>query len=140
MSAAVLDDLRVLHATRGRILVHIPNWSGQGQRGLETRLRTMKGVLGAQANALTANVLIRFDPAMTSAGGVLATLGTFVRDGSDEGAPAPVRPHVVHDRDEHVGRARIAVPGLERNPAMVRQVVDHYCRIPGVKQIGRAHV
>jgi len=40
---------------------------------LEARLRRIQGVLGARANPLTGNVLIRFDPTATDEGVVLAS-------------------------------------------------------------------
>ena len=74
MSAAVVEGVNLVHATPGRARVRLPGWSGRGQRGLEARLRRIKGVLGARANPLTGNVLIRFDPAATDEGSVLASL------------------------------------------------------------------
>lgn len=133
MSIAILEEPQVLHATPGRIRVHIPTW--RGQRGLEARLSEVQGVLNARANSLTANVLLRFDPALTSVGTLVAALRSMLEDGIGVDEPAPVRPHVVPERSEGTGRARIAVPGLDRNPAMVRQVVDHYNSLPGVKRV-----
>src|SRR5947209_511225 len=135
VEAAVLEDPSVLHATPGRIRVHIPDWPGQGQRGLEARLCQMQGVISARANALTANVLIRFDPAATNAVALVGALRSLVGAGIEADEPEPARPHVVHERSGQTGRARIAVPGLDRNPAMVRQVVDHYSSLPGVKRV-----
>jgi calcium-translocating P-type ATPase len=135
LSVAVAAEPRVLHATPGRIRVHIPDWPGHGQRTLEARLRAVAGVLSAQANTLTANVLIRYDPARTGAAKLVDALRSLLRDGFTDDTPAPAQPHVVHERSGHTGRARIAVRGLDRNPAMVRQVVDHYCALPGVKRV-----
>ena len=59
MSAAVVEGVGLVHVTPGRVRVRLPGWSGRGQRGLEARLRRIRGVLGARANPLTGNVLIR---------------------------------------------------------------------------------
>ncbi len=69
----MVEGVDLVHATVGRVRVRLPGWSGRGQRGLEARLRRVWGVLGARANPLTGNVLIRFDPTATDEGVVLAS-------------------------------------------------------------------
>ncbi|MCA1668206.1 MAG: heavy-metal-associated domain-containing protein, partial [Thermomicrobia bacterium] len=65
MSAVVAEEpqAHLIHAVPGRIRVHVPGLSAPRERGIETRLRALPGVRSAQANTLTGNVLIRFDPA-----------------------------------------------------------------------------
>ncbi len=65
MSLAVAGEPRVVHAIPGRMRVHLPGWEGRGPRGLEARLRRMRGVSSARANPLTGNILIRFDQTET---------------------------------------------------------------------------
>ncbi len=48
MSVAVAEEPRVLHTVPGRVRVHVPGWSGQGKRSIETRLREVQGVRSAQ--------------------------------------------------------------------------------------------
>ena len=135
MAAVALAEPQVLRATSGRIRVHMPGWSGQGCRRLEDSLRQAKGVVNAQASGVTANILICFDPGATTRSKVLAALVSLLKKGLSDDPPLRARPHVQHERTEHTGRARIAVPGLDRNPEMVRRVVDHYSALPGVKHV-----
>ena len=52
MSVAVAEEPRVLHRVPGRVRVHLPAWTGQGKRYIETRLRQVPGVRSVQANSL----------------------------------------------------------------------------------------
>src|SRR5579884_163386 len=63
MSVAVVEAPHVLHAIAGRIRVQIPGWSGGGKQSIEEKLRQLPGILSVQANSLTSNVLVTFDPA-----------------------------------------------------------------------------
>src|SRR6266852_2915875 len=74
MSIAVAEGPHVIHTLPGRIRVHLPEWSGQGKRTIEAMLRQVQGVYSAQANALTGNILIYFDPLMTDEQRVLSML------------------------------------------------------------------
>ncbi len=59
MSFAVAEEPRVVHTLPGRLRVHVPEWSGQGKRSIETQLRQVQGVRSVQANNLTSNILIQ---------------------------------------------------------------------------------
>ncbi|CAA9448562.1 MAG: hypothetical protein AVDCRST_MAG02-657 [uncultured Rubrobacteraceae bacterium] len=139
MSAAVVEGVGLVHATPGRVRVRLPGWSGRGQRGLEARLRRIRGVLGARANPLTGNVLIRFDPAATDEGSVLASLeelrpelGGLPEDGPE---PPPAQSERrARDGQGLTGRARIAVRGLDRDPRLARHVVERLGSRPGVRR------
>lgn len=133
MTSAALAEPEVLHVTPGRIRLHLPDWSGQGQHGFETRLRQIQGVLSASANSLTANVLIRFDPAVADLKAILAAVRSIVPTGEEE--PDLAQPHVLHERAGETGRARIAVRGLDRNPELARQLVESLHRQPGVTRV-----
>jgi len=142
MSAAVVEGVGLVHATPGRVRVRLPGWSGRGQRGLEARLRRVRGVLAARANPLTGNVLIRFDSAATDEASVLASVGELEPEllrGLPEDGPEP--PPVLRERrvrggvrEGLVGRARIAVRGLDRDPRLVRQAVERLEARPGVRR------
>ncbi|HZC79705.1 MAG TPA: hypothetical protein VE258_18265, partial [Ktedonobacterales bacterium] len=87
MSATVAspasDETRafeVVHALRGRVRVHLTNWSGEGQQRIEARLRSLPGVRAAQANPLTGNVLIHYDPAQIDEVGVLEAMRSLCAD------------------------------------------------------------
>jgi hypothetical protein len=56
------------------VRVHLPDWDGGGPDQVEARLRWVPGVAAVEANPLTRNVLIRFDPCMTDAPSLLAAL------------------------------------------------------------------
>jgi len=44
MGVAFAEELCVLHTLPGRVRIHVPQWSGQGKRSLETQLRQIQGV------------------------------------------------------------------------------------------------
>ena len=133
MSVAVAEEPRVLHTVPGRVRVHVPGWSGQGKRSLETRLREVQGVWSAQANALTGNILLQFDPTVTNEQTVLALVKSLVKDVSSEPENEPAPPPVVREKHGRTTRARIAVRGLDRNPDLAKQVVEALGRHPGVR-------
>jgi len=141
MIVAAVDEPQLVHAVPGRVRIHLSGWSGHGQRRLETRLRQLQGVLSAQASSLTANLLIRFDPAAIDAQAILRAVQTLLRDGGSTGADSqveedePARPHVLHEREGHMGRARISIRGLDRHPELIRRVVDQFLRQPGVTRV-----
>src|SRR5258707_344758 len=133
MSVAVAEEPRVLHTVPGRVRVHVPGWSGQGKRSLETRLREVQGVWSAQANALTGNILLQFDPTVTNEQTVLALVKSLVKNVSSEPENEPALPPVVREKHGRATRARIAVRGLDRNPHLAKQVVEALERHPGVR-------
>ncbi|CAA9418582.1 MAG: hypothetical protein AVDCRST_MAG03-2379 [uncultured Rubrobacteraceae bacterium] len=139
MSAAVVEGVSLVHATPGRVRVRLPGWSGRGQRGLEARLRRIRGVLGAQANPLTGNVLIRFDPAATDEGAILASVEELepeIRGLPEDGPEPPPAQHERRVREGRgsIGRARIAVRGLDRDPRLARHAVERLGARPGVRR------
>jgi cation-transporting P-type ATPase I len=142
MAVAALDEPTLVHALPGRVRVHLPGWSGEGQRALETGLRKLPGVESAQANGLTSNVLIRFDPSKVETGTLFARLRALVSSVGqlDRDGPSPRHragpPAVVHERKGDVGRARIAVRGLDRDPAIAQKAVDALKKQPGVVRVG----
>jgi hypothetical protein len=60
--------------------VHLPGWGGEGPRNIEPRVCRVKGVISAQANPLTTNVLIHFDPAATDERAILGAMGAIGTD------------------------------------------------------------
>lgn len=144
MSAVVAEEPRLLHALPGRIRVQAPWWSGQGQHRLEAQLRQMPGVQRVQANPLTRNILIIFDPDITNQQAIfedMRTLGQahaatpIFAPGAAELPKAEASeptPHVLHSRHGHLRRARIAVRGLDRDPHLARHVVERLEKHAGV--------
>jgi hypothetical protein len=68
---------RVLSAIPGRLRVHLPSWHDEQTDRIEAQLRQVPGVEAVQANPLTGNVLIHFNPRATSAQAILATAGAL---------------------------------------------------------------
>jgi cation transport ATPase len=137
MNAALAGDPEVVHAVRGRVRVHLPGWSGWGQRRLESHLRELQGVLSASANAFTGNVLVRFEPSQVNVTDILAA----ARDALQEVLDTPLEdrslPHALHEPAEHKGRARarITVRGIDCDPAVARAAVERLGRRPGVLRV-----
>ncbi len=132
MSGALAERPRVLHSLPDRLRVHLPAWSGDGPAQVELRLRRLPGVRRVQANPLTGNVVIGFDPRTTSEGILLSAL-------APNGAPAevpeeerPLPPVVVEEEEGTLRRAAIAVRGLDRDPRVARRVLDGLRRFLGV--------
>jgi calcium-translocating P-type ATPase len=135
MSGVTTPEPQVLHAVPGRLRVHLPGWSGGGAHLIERRLRRLPGVRRAEANPLTGNVLAVFDARAVSRESVLAALR--VADGEPPGpqAEAPSLPPAVEEEaGGGVRRARIAVRGLDRDPRLVRRVLDRLRRHLGVRR------
>ena len=133
MSIAVAEEPRILHTIPGRLRVHLPTWSGQGKRQIETHLRQLHGVRSVQANTLTGNVLIQYDPAMTNEQTILAEAQSFDLNTTDEPEPEPPPPPVAREKQGKTVRARIAVRGLDRDPHVAKRVIEHLRRHPGVR-------
>jgi hypothetical protein len=79
MTEIVTQGPRVLHRLPGRLRVHLPGWSGPGREQLEQALALVPGVRSAQANPLTGNVLICFDPRQVPEGLLRVALDAAVR-------------------------------------------------------------
>ena len=124
MSLVANQQPRIVHKLPGRIRMHLPGWEGQGQRGLEARLRRMRGINDVRSSALTRNVLVRFDPNATDDESVLAAVRALgVGEGEEVREEQEVTP-VQLERRGSSGRARIAVRGLDRDPDLARRVVE----------------
>jgi hypothetical protein len=129
----------VLHALRGRIRVHLPVWPEGGRLQLEQHVGRLRGVRRVEANPLTANILIGFDPQATDPDTLLA--GLVAAEPAADTRPAPPEapedrpsPSVVQERGPGpVRQARIAVRGLDRDPRVARKVVVRLRRLIGVR-------
>src|SRR5436309_4831142 len=133
MSVAVAEKPRVLHTIPGRLRVHVPGWEGQGKRSIETELRQIQGVQSVQANALTGNILVQFDPAVTNEQAILGTVSSLELNRADE-PDQPPPPPTVREKQGGTVRARIAVRGLDRDPHLAKRILQHLeGRYPGVR-------
>ncbi len=133
MSIAEASEPRVLHTIPGRLRVHLPAWEGQGKRRIETELRRIQGVQSVQANALTGNILLQFDRAVTNEQAMLGTLSRLELNRADE-PDQPPPPPTVREKQGATVRARIAVRGLDRDPHLVKRILHHLeSRYPAVR-------
>lgn len=129
MGIAVAEDPRVLHAIPGRVRMHISEWSGAGKRELETKLRRVEGVRSVQANAVTGNILIQYDPLITDEGNLVTIAGTLAHDVGDEATSTPAEaetplPPAIRTQHGQTVRARIAVCGIDRDPHLAKRVIE----------------
>jgi cation transport ATPase len=133
MSSDTRDKPRILHAIPGRIRVHLPHWSGQGQRHLEQRVRAVPGVRRAEANPTTGNILICFDSRQTNESALLSALDTAEEDAHALPEDKPLPPVMDEAGSGPLRQARIAVRGLDRDPQVVRKVVEQLRKLFGVR-------
>ena len=129
MSVATVEGARVIHALPGRIRVHFPGWSGHGQWKVERRVRGLPGVRHVEANGLTGNVLICFDPAASDEQTLLAAVADAAKDTETLLEDGPFPPVLEETVEGTVRRARVAVRGIDRDPQMARFVVNHLRRL-----------
>jgi cation-transporting ATPase I len=130
----MVEAPRVLHTIPGRVRIHIPVWSGGGRQHIETRLRQLPGISNVQANALTGNILVTFDPTTLNEQTIFNAVCSL--DFADlNGQPQKeVSPPPVHrEKQGNTVRTRIAVRGLDRDPHLAKHVVEHLERRPGVR-------
>lgn len=80
-----ISALQILHMLSGRLRVHLPFWSGRSPHLIEQRLNQHPGICRAEANPITCNVLILFDPHLICNQRVLAALRTAAQDVSMSG-------------------------------------------------------
>jgi cation-transporting P-type ATPase I len=134
MSIAVPERPCAIHTLVDRVRIHIPGWSGQERRKIETVLRETEGIRSIQTNALTGNILIYFDPAVTNEQTILSVVQTLTFDPTATPEEELVPPPVMRESQGRIIRARIAVRGLDRHPSVAKRVVEHIeLRYPGVQ-------
>src|SRR6266699_2334207 len=133
MSVAVAEKPYVLHTIPGRARIHVPEWSGQGKRTIETQLRQVQGIYSAQANSLTGNILINFDPAVTNEQTILSAVGSLNLDSINEQQEKPFSlPPAIQEKQGRTIRVRVAMRGLDRDPHLAKRVVERLESQPGV--------
>jgi len=118
VSVAIADEPRLLRAAPGRVRVHVPDLSEHDPRAVESGLRQLPGVRGVQANPITDNVLIRFDPRATGE----AALMDHVRRLPQAAHGARARERVV-ERGQRGARAQDPTQGRGYTPT-AEQVGD----------------
>ncbi|HKS70769.1 MAG TPA: haloacid dehalogenase, partial [Ktedonobacterales bacterium] len=134
MSVVAEAEPQVVSAAPGRLRLHLTGWSGVGQRQVEAQLRALPGVERAQANSLTGNVLVTYDPHQTGKEAIVTAARTLLAHVGDL-RPEPAAPPAKHERHGATVRARIAVRGLDRNPHLAQRVVDLLQQRHGVRAL-----
>jgi copper chaperone CopZ len=76
MAVTIAVEPRLLHAVPGRVWVHVPALAGYGARAVEAQVRRVPGARDVEANPRRGNVLVRFDPRVTTARAILDALHT----------------------------------------------------------------
>jgi len=137
MAAACASQPRVVRAMRGRARVHLAGWSGAHAGALERRVRALAGVLSAEANPLTGNILIRYDAAELDEPGLVAALAGIDPEQPGQPNAEPARtsqpaPPASFREARGSRRLRIAVRGLDRDAGLARRVVERLERRPDV--------
>src|SRR5512146_533215 len=123
MSATITEKPQILHIVPGRIRMHLPQWKGHARYQLETQIRSLSGVRSVQANALTSNALIYFDPRETSETALLEAVQALNFDVAEPFREETSSPLVLREKHENTIRAHIAIRGLERDPALAKRVI-----------------
>ncbi len=77
----------ILSQIPGRLRIHLPGWDGSNPERIENQVQEVAGIQSVQANPLTGNVLIRFNPRLASEGAVLEVLQDQSRNESEPAAP-----------------------------------------------------
>ncbi|MBE3558626.1 MAG: HAD-IC family P-type ATPase [Ktedonobacteraceae bacterium] len=133
MRDTIAEKSEVLHVIPGRIRIHVAGWSAQEKRGLERQLSQVPGISRVQANPLTGNILIHFDPAVTDEQAILQAIDTldFSTLSEPETGIVPPPP-AIHEKHGGIIRARIAVRGLDRDPHLAGRIVERLERRSGV--------
>ena len=150
MDAAASEQPRVVHSLPGRLRLHVGPWPPGSEGLLQRRLLEVDDVTSVRLNRITGNVLVLYDPQHTDAERILAVAAaiqetTAPPDIEESVTPqASARaPHALVEREGlpmagalrlgRVQRARITVRGMDRDPAMAKQVVERLHRHPGIR-------
>jgi cation-transporting P-type ATPase I len=78
-TTAALEEPHMVHSLPGRVRVHLPAWDTGSEGWVAYKLRSLPGIGKVNANRLTRNVLVHFDPSITDQEAILnslANLGT----------------------------------------------------------------
>lgn len=151
MSAAAVEQPRVIHDIPGRMRVSLPDAATGWTKTLAARLREAPGVLRAQVSEITHNALIYYDPGVTTKQALLrqitelATRGAIPQDAANmpsqpQRASTPrTIPVVTQAQGERHApgrtlRARIPVRGIETNPRFAQHVVERLRAQRGVSR------
>jgi len=164
MSAApAADAVRIVRESPGRLRLHLAGWDGGDPDGVARSLSDIPGVLEASARPATSNALLRFDERRTDSGAILSAVGalapsrlrtaaarrrqrpsaeppdrsvrqTVAAKAGRTAASVPRIGGVLREHAGRFGRARIPVPGIDRDPKLAQRVVEVLERRPDVQR------
>jgi len=92
----------------------------------------VQGVRSVQANTLTGNILIQYDPTATNEQAILKEVHALDLDTINAPDDQPPPPPVQTERRGQVVRARIAVRGLDYDQHLAKRVLEHLEQRSGV--------
>src|SRR5437763_17192772 len=72
MSVTIAEEPHLLRTVPGRARIHVPDLTDRDPGAVASRLRGVPGVRSVQPNTLTSNILVRFDPRVTTERALLA--------------------------------------------------------------------
>jgi hypothetical protein len=107
------DNLRVLSQLPGRMRLHLSGWTRGSAELIENRLGRINGVESVEANPLTRNILVHFDPLVMDADVLVAKINVVVVElPDDEGSVSA--DECCSDQPANAGRSllRVGVRGL----------------------------
>lgn len=108
--------VRIVHSIRGRVRLHLPGWCTSASEELEARLRAHPGVRRVQANPLTRNVLIFFDPNAVDAERVRNAVSTLTAEGAMERERADGAPDGLNPLEKSRPKRKCYLPEARRKP------------------------
>jgi uncharacterized membrane protein YbaN (DUF454 family) len=73
-ASEAMREPSVVHASRGRLRVHLPHWFGTDGEEIVAAVHRLPGVTGVEVNPLTGNVLILFEPEQAAAADLIEAL------------------------------------------------------------------
>jgi uncharacterized membrane protein YbaN (DUF454 family) len=77
LDAGAFAEPTLVHSSFGRMRVHLPHWSGAHSEAIRAELGQLPAVTAAEANSVTGNVLIFFDPEQASGTGLLQAIANL---------------------------------------------------------------
>jgi hypothetical protein len=82
--------MEILSLVPGRVRIGAKAWKGLSRQRIEAELRRLPGVVDVQANPITGNVLVRYEPGRTGVDAILAAVES--PPAADEPAAASLSP------------------------------------------------
>ena len=132
-TSAVLGASQIVHSLVGRVRIHLPAWDTGAEGWVAHQLRSLPGINKVEANQLTRNVLVQFDPSITDQEAILNHLANMGAPPADAQHQVWEIPPVQLERRGESNRVRIPVPGLDRNPEIARKLEQRLETLPGVR-------